>query len=1043
MNPNVCKSYLHYISNLPIEGQNTLEVRAQWVPASQLTQTNVFSYAGSTRRGEWVADGGDLAAPASSRERRTFCITGKTSYTFTGTSIALRVACNPGWGKATILIDGVLPSTISGLTTAVNTVSSDSTTNGNDGNVAVDILVADGLSPGQHTIDIICYQNSANAFFVLTGLKIYSQANSSLNYSAWITPRVNRPQGFSVSAKMLGTDMAENVTMSFPSIFVNPTTHAPLGTVNLGEISAATQPSVPFLLDLTGNEAIGVANYTVTVNGLYPDPAGATNIQKTTTTLENSPLFTFSGAFWEDPATTTAPILPQLRGCQTRTSWFTFQNYGDSFTMNTYTDFGLGTMRVFKNPVSFTGIGTTSASPNITLPNVTGLSPGMEIISSRFAVGTTIQSIAGNVVTLTANASTTAASNAIAFGNFVGTIVSNESNAALQQTMQNKTVSGFGSTYNGKVLVAAADTKGFRWASITITTNQQYSAFTESFQIAVNQQAVLPAPLGNPRIQNGQVTWDPQNLNANDLTAAQPYDNRSVAGTDVEYRFPTFICCYTAGYLELFKQYDVVITDPQALTRKDVQALQALGIKVFMYVSFGEEDGGSTNIWDASASIGPYTGDGGGPGGKASYYMKGGYHYGETSECSFDNQRLLGQKTCAKANAHYYTGTGRCSKACGNDWVDAYLTWQAGGACSGGYTSANNWHRDATVACSNTSCPKYSPIHTKCPQYQQADSVYGQDFSIMDTTHPDENGVWNSYYVNPIPRGAGSWFARLRDYYLPLVFNTPQVIPLEEQTVAQYTQTDGVTKVLGVKMAQAPFDEAEPFSVKHKTSGYVYTPNIDYSYDKMTGAITLQVASGGAAPVPVVGDVIQLSYSTRGLGADGVFMDTVDTVDIYPDPVYQAAAADLINQLKALHPDKMFCANRGFTIYSQMIQSCSWVMTESVFSDYNFDTGTYQLVTDPAAVQFNNDVTRMIQELRKKHRFDVVCLNYAPNDSSGDVIRQTVMEKCMELGWLGWLSTILLNSPLPNNPITRNHGLIRTNQWQPVRKMPVIPIIPA
>lgn len=1042
MNPNVCKSYLHYVSNLPIEGQNTLEARAQWVPASLLTQTNVFTYASSVRRGEWVADGGDLAAPPNTRERRSFCITGKSSYTFTGTSIALRIACNPGWGKATILIDGVAPSTIAGLTTALNTVSCDSTANNNNGNVSIDVLVADGLAPGQHTIDIICYQNSANAYFVLTGLKIYSQANASLNYSAWITPLASRQQGFALTTKMLGTDAAENVTMTFPSVFVNPTTHAALGTVSLGEVSASTQPNVPFALNLAGNETIGTVPYTITVNGLYPDPAGVTNIQKTTVTLENSALFTFSGAFWEDPATTTAPILPQLRGCQTRTSWFTFQNYGDSFTMNTYTDYGLGTMRVYKNPVTFTGIATTSGSPNITLPNVTGLSPGMEIISSRFNLGATIQSIAGNVVTLTANALATAASNAIAFGNIVGTIVSNETNAALQQTMQNKTVSGFGSTFNGKVLVAAGDTKGFRWASITITTNNQYTSFSESIQINVAQQAVMPAPLANPRIQNGQVAWDAPNLNANNLTVDQPYDNRSVTGIDVEYRFPTFICCYTAGYLETFKQYDVVITDPQALTRKDVMELQALGIKVFMYVSFGEEDGGSTNIWDASAPLGPYTGDGTGPGGKAGYYMKGGHQYGETSECTFDNQRMLGQKTCAKANAHYYTGTGRCSKACGNDWVDAYLTWQAGGNCSGGYNSTNNWQRDATVACSNTSCPKYSPIHTKCPQYQQADSVYGQDFSIMDTTHPDENGVWNSYYVNPIPRGAGSWFAKLRDYYLPLVFNTPQVVTGEHQTVAQYTQTDGVTKVLGVKMAQAPFDENESFSVVHQSSGYTYTPNIDYSFDKMTGAIVLDVATGGPAPIPAVGDVLVLSYSTRGLGADGVFMDTIDTVDVYPDPVYQAAAADLINQLKALHPDKMFCANRGFTIYDKMIQSCSWVMTESVFSDYNFDTNTYQLVTDPASVQFNNDVTRWIQELRKKHRFDVVCLNYAPNDSSGDSIRQIVMQKCMDLGWLGWLSTILLNDPLPNNPVTRTTGAIRSNQWKPVRKMPVIPIIP-
>lgn len=161
-------------------------------------------------------------------------------------------------------------------------------------------------------------------------------------------------------------------------------------------------------------------------------------------------------------------------------------------------------------------------------------------------------------------------------------------------------------------------------------------------------------------------------------------------------------------------------------------------------------------------------------------------------------------------------------------------------------------------------------------------------------------------------------------------------------------------------------------------------------------------------------------------------MDTVDTVDVYPSAAYQQGFADLINGLKAEWPSKGFCSNRGFSIYDKMIHSCDLVMTESVFSHYNFNTGTYSEV-DEASAAWNAEVARMIQELRRTHTFDVVCLNYAPNGPEGDAIRASVERKTLELGWMPWLSTILLNDPLHNDRYQLTKGYIRSNEWRRIR----------
>lgn len=1019
--------YLHIDTSIPIEGSNVKQFHQTFIPLSDLIFTSVFTVAGVTIRGSWSSDGGDLAAPESSRERRYLCIKGKMTATFTGTAISVRTSLNPGWGDASVLIDGVAPSTIAGISNFKDTLTCNATTLGSYGNEFVDQVVADGLAPGTHTIELRCTSNSTTAFFVVAGLKSWNISNSTLSHSLWAVDWANRDQHINFTAKMTGTVQIADAQLIFDPLFIDAA-GVPIGTKSYSSISGSSPVTINTRIKTLSTSSALSATASISLSYLAPDPAGLVSKVVASAVMQDDARITYGGAWWTDVATPTG-YTETTRANGARTSWMMFPG-SDTVSLRVWTDYGLTTAYIYKDALTKTGCSIVSGATTFTVPNNTGLYVGLTVLHTRYANLVTITAINGNTITTSAAATGTSTNQLVAFGFKIMSMPTTELDAALQRTYQEKPITGLPASYSGNILVQSSSAAGFGFTNYTVTGITKYTAVADTLSLNTLLTQVNPAPITDISLTSGAIVFTPPDYNSKDETALIPYDNTSTNNVSVEYRFPTFVTCYSSGFLELFKQYDIVITDPGALNRKEVIELQSLGIKVYMYVSFGEEDGEQSNKFDPSSAKGPYVGNGLGPGGTAGYYMKGGYQYGEQSECANDRQRLDNVKMCSVSNPKYYTGTGRCSKGCSKDWTTGYSAWVNGDACGGGYTSANNWVRDASVACSNSVCPGFAPLHSKCPQYVQAENVWGQDFSMLATTSPDENGIWSSYYVNAVDRGPGSWYDRLNTHYLPLVFNDP-VLVVEEKPVATYLLSDGTTSVKGL-LASSSFDEGYAFEVKDKITGYIYLTDVEYSYNKMTGAFTfgtLTAPYNTGYVVPSNGQVIVLTYYKRGLGADGVFMDTVDTVDVYPDPVYQQGAADLINDLKSIWAPKLFCSNRGFSIYPKMIQSCDMIMTESVFSDYNFATGTYQEVGAESAA-YNESIAAMIQDLRKNHTFDVVCLNYAPNGAAGDAIRLAVQEKTLALGWMPWLSTILLNDPSANNRFEFSAGYIRRNEWK-------------
>jgi hypothetical protein len=168
----------------------------------------------------------------------------------------------------------------------------------------------------------------------------------------------------------------------------------------------------------------------------------------------------------------------------------------------------------------------------------------------------------------------------------------------------------------------------------------------------------------------------------------------------------------------------------------------------------------------------------------------------------------------------------------------------------------------------------------------------------------------------------------------------------------------------------------------------------------------------------------------RGSEFDGVFMDTVDTVDVYPEYSFQQGMVEIIKRLKEEYPTKAFCSNRGFSVLDDSVKYCDYVMFETFYSEYDWINDKYYKITDEGTIDWNDTIHKQLERLRKSTTYEVVALNYCSNTSIDDKLREDIYADSRNRGYISWSSTILLNEPLPNMVVDTPLSIIKTNAWE-------------
>lgn len=146
-------------------------------------------------------------------------------------------------------------------------------------------------------------------------------------------------------------------------------------------------------------------------------------------------------------------------------------------------------------------------------------------------------------------------------------------------------------------------------------------------------------------------------------------------------------------------------------------------------------------------------------------------------------------------------------------------------------------------------------------------------------------------------------------------------------------------------------------------------------------------------------------------GCDGLFLDTLDTVDLYGDTL--DGMASLVRRLKEEFPDKKIVCNRGFSVLDKVWGFIDGVMFEGFTTTYNFKTLQYDVMTlqqrtgaIQTAVQLNT--------LRMKKYWPVFALDYYDSESA---LWNSVVQSCYDRAWeydfAPYVATINLDKIFP------------------------------
>ncbi|MFN4073357.1 MAG: endo alpha-1,4 polygalactosaminidase [Thermus sp.] len=137
-------------------------------------------------------------------------------------------------------------------------------------------------------------------------------------------------------------------------------------------------------------------------------------------------------------------------------------------------------------------------------------------------------------------------------------------------------------------------------------------------------------------------------------------------------------------------------------------------------------------------------------------------------------------------------------------------------------------------------------------------------------------------------------------------------------------------------------------------------------------------------------------------GYDGLFLDTLDTVDLYPQ--VGPGLVQIVRALRERFPEAILVQNRGFRLLPQTAEYLDAVMYENLSAMYSFKEGRY--------VPVESDPSPVLSFARRG--LVVLALDYAPPEDL-EMVRRCYV-RARELGFVPYVSVIQLDRVFLHNP---------------------------
>lgn len=157
---------------------------------------------------------------------------------------------------------------------------------------------------------------------------------------------------------------------------------------------------------------------------------------------------------------------------------------------------------------------------------------------------------------------------------------------------------------------------------------------------------------------------------------------------------------------------------------------------------------------------------------------------------------------------------------------------------------------------------------------------------------------------------------------------------------------------------------------------------------------------GNPAWKSLVIDVIIPSIIKKGYC--GLFLDTIDMVDLYPNA--KTDMVELIKSIREEYPDLILIQNRGFSIFSQSGELIDGILFESMTSSYNFDTQSSFPV-------YQDELIRSTRRIAEKYGVALFALDYLSsiNDESSIKLQQRFYNKALRYNYIPLIRDISLH----------------------------------
>lgn len=146
-------------------------------------------------------------------------------------------------------------------------------------------------------------------------------------------------------------------------------------------------------------------------------------------------------------------------------------------------------------------------------------------------------------------------------------------------------------------------------------------------------------------------------------------------------------------------------------------------------------------------------------------------------------------------------------------------------------------------------------------------------------------------------------------------------------------------------------------------------------------------------------------------GYDGIFLDTLDTAQIYPESA--DGMVQLVADLREALPASPIVLNQGFKLFHRLAPMVDGLMLESFTATYSFDTKQY-VMHPPASLDANTRIVNgNLQPSLEKYPMPIFVLDYSRPDDHETI--QTAADRAVSFGYQFASAPIMLDAVYVND----------------------------